>query len=67
MKRYEIESIEGVGYLVFEKINAKQTKRVDGVFLNIKQASDYLGISSEQFSVVHSSPAYNEMIGISGH
>ncbi|WP_444995277.1 hypothetical protein [Aliikangiella sp. IMCC44359] len=67
MKRYEVESIEGVGYLVFEQLEENRTRRVDGVFLNIKQVKDFLGADSEQLINLSYPTAYEEMIGHTEH
>lgn len=62
MKMFEIESVEGVGYLVFEKISEKRSRRIDGVFKNLRHAREQLGITSEQLQNLSVPQAYNEMI-----
>lgn len=66
MKKYEIESVEGVGYLLFEKIDKKRTKRIGEIFQNIAQAKGYLDADSADIQlVVHC--AYEEMINSDEH
>lgn len=67
MKQYEVESIEGVGYLIFEQLEQNRMRRIGGVFLNIKQVKDFLGAESEQLTNLKASTAYEEMIGHTEH
>jgi|GEM_PF-3522378 len=64
MREYEIESVEGVGYLLFEKFKAERTRRIGEVFKNIQQAKQYLGeLGQQRVKLVYHS-AYEEMINV---
>jgi len=61
MNQYEIESVEGVGYLIFERTTEKRTKRIGDIFQNIAQAKAYLGDKADKVELIYHC-AYEEMI-----
>lgn len=61
MRQYEIESVEGVGYLVFERTGKKRTRRIGEIFQNIAQAKNFIGNSSADIQLFYHC-AYEEMI-----
>lgn len=62
MAHYAIQSIEGVGYLIFEMTNQKLSKRVGNVFQSTQQARKYLSPTPNDRVDLHYHCAYEEMI-----
>jgi len=62
MAHYAIQSVEGVGYLIFEMSNQQLTKRVGNIFRSSQQAKDYLAPTAGDRVDLHYHCAYEEMI-----
>ncbi|TQV77283.1 hypothetical protein FLL45_04880 [Aliikangiella marina] len=61
MKKYEIESVEGVGYLLFERTTKDRTRRIGDIFKNVAQAKSYIGSVAADVELIYHC-AYEEMI-----
>lgn len=62
MSHYEIESVDGVGYLVFELEDYQRIRRIGEVFQSIQQARLHLNLADDDRVKVVYHCAYDEMI-----
>lgn len=48
MHTFEIESIEGVGYLVFAQLNERRTKCIDKIFSTRQQVNNFIKMTKQE-------------------